>query len=150
VTKRIFISFVIFFGLLQFFRPEKNTGDEIDQTYDLMTQYRPPASVQAMLENACYDCHSNQTRYPWYAKFQPTAWWLDRHVREGKSMLNFSTFGKLPPKKARKALESMIDELNENRMPLKSYLWIHSDARLSQAQVEELITWTDQVIKEIK
>src|SRR5665811_802718 len=91
IFKRILIALLIIFIAIQFIRPAKNRSEGISAN-DISTKYPVPDSVQAILKVACYDCHSNNTRYPWYAEIQPVAWWLNNHIKDGKRGLNFSEF----------------------------------------------------------
>lgn len=108
----------------------------------MSAEYPMPASVESSLKAACYDCHSNYSHYPWYAEIQPIRWWLDGHIKNGKRHLNFSTFGDYEAKKQHHKMEEMIEMLEDGQMPLRSYTWMHPEAKLSEAQVSELITWT--------
>ena len=90
---------------------------------------------------ACYDCHSNTTRYPWYANIQPVGWWLASHVNDGKQHLNFSEFAAYSPKRAAKKFDQIIDEVTDREMPLASYKLGHPDARLTNAQSKLLTDW---------
>ena len=101
--------------------------------------------MKAILERACYDCHSNHTRYPWYAEIQPLGWWLADHVKEGKAHLNFSTFGTYPAKRQTRKLEELIEEVEGGNMPLGSYKLTHTDARLTPAEIKALTDWAASV-----
>jgi hypothetical protein len=109
-----------------------------------------PSKVHAILEKACNDCHSNNTRYPWYAELQPVSWWLSNHVEEGKSELNFSEIGSYAIGKQYHKFEEAIDQVKEGEMPLSSYTILHSDARLSDEEKKALIDWFDAVRDTIK
>jgi Haem-binding domain len=137
------------FAIAQLIRPAKNISPEPDPRDDMLAQLSAPPEVRSLLQTACYDCHSNNTRYPWYSNIQPTGWWLAKHVNDGKRQLNFSTFGKLNPRQARAALNSVVDEVSERRMPLKSYTWGHPDARLSDEQVARLVDWAEASVDAI-
>ncbi|MFM8485102.1 MAG: heme-binding domain-containing protein, partial [Bacteroidota bacterium] len=93
-------------------------------------KYAVPENVMAVLKPACYDCHSNQTRYPWYAGIQPVAWWLAEHVNDGKRHLNFDEFTTRKIAVQNHKLEEIIEMVKEEEMPLGSYTWTHADARL--------------------
>ena len=108
------------------------------------------AEVQAILRRACYDCHSNHTNYPWYAAVQPVGWWLNDHVAEGKGELNFSEFATYSTKRAVRKLRSTADEVRERHMPLKSYLLMHGEAKLTDADVTLLATWAEDLADEIE
>ena len=135
------------FVAMQFIRPTNSSEAGVNAGQDLFAHHPPTEPVRQMLITACYDCHSNQTRYPWYSQIQPAAWFLDKHVKEGKRALNFSEFGKLSGKRARQKLENCIDAVSEHEMPLKSYTVVHHDARLTDAQIKEFVAWAEQEIR---
>lgn len=135
--------------LIQFFRPVKNiapvttNSNAIDQVYIL------PENVKGILQKACFDCHSNTTKYPWYANIQPIAWWMDDHVNEGKGELNFSIFGSYTLKKQDHKLEEISEQIVDE-MPLLSYTIAHKEAKLSKVEKEELTLWVNNLRKEIQ
>jgi hypothetical protein len=112
------------------------------QPNDIFTKYPASVEVQAIAKKACYDCHSNNTVYPWYANVQPLAWWINDHVKEGKGEFNFSEFNTYSPKRARHKLEEVGEQINEHEMPLSSYTLIHKEARLTPAEQKLLMDWT--------
>jgi hypothetical protein len=142
MLRKILIGFVVVFVVIQFFRPQKNATLR-HQPDDLFVQQSAPQEVRVMIEQGCYDCHSNNTRYPWYAQVQPVAWWLDKHVRDGKEHLNFSEFGKYTAKRAARKLGQCVEQLDDGSMPLPSYTWIHTDARFTAEQKKQLVTWLE-------
>lgn len=146
MRKTLIVLFVAFVAV-QFIRPPKPAPTQLSLSQDLFAQHPPPEHVKQILTSACYDCHSNQTHYPWYAQIQPAAWFLQKHIEEGKHALNFSEFGKLSPKRARKKLESCIDAVAEHEMPLKSYTLIHHEARLTETQIKDFVAWAEEEIR---
>lgn len=144
VLKIILIVLLIIFVLIQFIRPEKNKSEEIS-TNDISTRYPVPDSIQSILKVACNDCHSNNTRYPWYAEIQPVAWWLDGHIKDGKKGLNFSEFAKYRIRKQYARLQQVIKLVKQNDMPLASYTWIHKDAILSDRQKHAIADWANSL-----
>ncbi|MEC5146332.1 heme-binding domain-containing protein [Chitinophaga sp. 212800010-3] len=140
-TRRIvFLALLIVFIGIQFFRPARNQSDAIGPN-DITRLYNVPADVQTILKDACYDCHSNNTIYPWYANIQPVAWWLANHVNEGKEELNFSEFGTYSAKRRLNKLKKTGKEVTEGDMPLSSYTWMHAGARLTSSQKNTLTKW---------
>lgn len=137
---KILLGLTLVLLLAQFVRPEKNTAIDA-QPNDIFTKYSASAQVQALAKKACYDCHSNNTVYPWYANVQPLAWWINDHVQEGKGELNFSEFTTYSPKRARHKLEEVAEQVNEHEMPLNSYTWIHAEAHLTDAERKVLANW---------
>jgi hypothetical protein len=145
VLKIVLAVFAVLLVGAQFVRPAKNISTGAPGADDLTVLRPPPAEVKAILDRACYDCHSNHTRYPWYAEVQPLGWWLANHVKEGKAHLNFSTFGTYPAKRQSRKLEELIEEVEEGKMPLPSYTWTHADARLTPAEINALTDWAASV-----
>lgn len=146
--KKILFALLVILALAQFIRPAKNQSN--DQTYHFSTLYPIPDSVRAILEVACYDCHSNYTRYPWYAGVQPVAAWLANHVNEGKRELNFSSFTTRRIAVQNHKLEEVIELVREGEMPLPSYTWVHRDAILSKAQKDLIIRWAQATMDTLK
>ena len=148
MVKKIAIGLLVVLVIIQFFKPARNISTE-KSTNDITNKYAVPASVQEILKTSCYDCHSNNTVYPWYANIQPVAWWLADHVNEGKKELDFSEFLTYSPKKAHHKLEEVNEMVKEGEMPLQSYTIIHQNAKLSEPQKLEIATWADGLMKEI-
>jgi hypothetical protein len=105
--------------------------------------------VMSRLRTACFDCHSNQTNFPWYSKIAPTSWFLADHIKEGRSHLNFSEWETYNNRKKIKKLEDIVDEVKSGGMPLKSYLIIHKDARLSNEDISSITAWADTTASNI-
>jgi len=148
MLKKIFLGLLLFFVAIQFVRPAKNISPT-PSSADLLANYPAPPEVKRLLAVACYDCHSNNTRYPWYSNFEPVAWWLASHVEDGKKHLNFSDFANYPPKRAARKLQQCIDELGDKTMPLPSYRIGHPDARLTDEQSKLLSDWFDDTRERI-
>lgn len=138
--KRILYIVLILLVLIQFVRPTRNEG-QADTPQDITHSVQVPAHVQTMLKASCYDCHSNHTVYPWYTNIQPVGWWLSSHVNDGKRHLNFSEFGQYDQKRMAHKLEETAEEVEEGHMPMPAYTLIHTDTKLSKAQVDELVNW---------
>ncbi len=100
-----------------------------------------PAEVRTLLKRSCYDCHSHQTRWPWYGYVAPVSWLLAYDVREAREELNLSTWGRYSKKKQAKKREEMWEEVSEGHMPLWYYLPLHPEARLSAADRDTLRAW---------
>jgi hypothetical protein len=128
---------------LQFFRIEKS-NPPADSAQDYLAVTAPPAEISSLLKAACYDCHSHSTQYPWYSNIQPVAWWIKDHVEEGRQHLNFAIWTTYPPKKAAHKLEECFEVIESKEMPMKSYTWMHGNARLSAAERSALAAWFRQ------
>lgn len=138
---------VLFIGA-QFFRPPKNDGG--DSHSGFLARYSVPSDVEEILRNSCFDCHSNTTRYPWYAEIQPAGWFLNQHIMEGKKRLNFSHFDKYRVRLQHHKLEEILDQVEEGEMPLPSYTLIHWSAKLSPRQKERLNAWVSDQQKKLE
>ena len=141
--------FVILAGLLilalvvlQFFRPEENAGVR-DTSSDVMNSSHIPDTVAMILQASCYDCHSNNTIYPWYGKISPVSWYMHNHIREGREHLNFSEWTDYSKPEKIGKLDDLCEEVTSGSMPLRSYLLLHGDARLSAEQVIAICDWTE-------
>jgi hypothetical protein len=134
--------------VIQFIHPAKNSNAAVGDAH-LEKLYAIPEPVQGILHKACYDCHSNITRYPWYSRLQPIDWWLADHIEEGKEHLNFSEFGTYRPYKRAHKLEEVAEEIEHDEMPLSPYKIMHGDAKLSPEEKTTLMTWAQTLSKNI-
>lgn len=149
MVKKILIGLVIVLVILQFIRPERNISTTASAN-DIRVTHAVPANVLSVLKRACYDCHSNNTNYPWYTNIQPVGWWMQHHVNEGKEELNFSEFGTYSAKKAAHKLEETAEMVEEKEMPLESYTWIHKDAKLSADEIKLVADWANALKAQIE
>lgn len=140
IITRLFLSLLAILVIMQFFQIDKTLPDS-NPSDDFLTLHPAPGELGALLKNACYDCHSNHTRYPWYSNVAPISWWLNNHVEHGREELNFSEFRTYAPEKAAHKLEECFEEIEHKHMPLKSYTWTHPEARLSVSEQTALIEW---------
>ena len=138
--KNILWPLLILFIAIQFVRPAQNKRERV-LSNDMTKIYSVPDNVQAVFRAACYDCHSNNTRYPWYSNIQPGGWLLANHIKNGRSALNFSEFGSYSQRKQTSKLKAIVNSLNDGTMPLKSYSLIHRDARLTNDEKTLIINW---------
>jgi hypothetical protein len=149
--KKIWLSIagivVLFLIVIQFFPPEKN-DKLVNPQDDIVFHVTIPADVKKNLVNACYDCHSNRTVYPFYNKIAPVSWILARHIREGKEHLNFSEWTGYDKRTRIKLLTAVCDEITAGEMPLKGYVSMHSKAVLNEKQIEAICAWTEQAAEE--
>lgn len=149
IFKKVLIVLLVVFIIIQFFRPEKNVQTTISSN-DIVAHMAVPVNVQNILYKACYDCHSNNTTYPWYAEVQPAAWWLDDHIKEGKKELNFNEFASFRLRRQFHKLEEITEVVKSKEMPLESYTVIHSDADLTQEERETLISWAGATMETMR
>ncbi len=134
--KIFFLTIFIALLLLQLYpKPKQNVSATIGSN-DISQVHQVPADVQKILTASCYDCHSNNTTYPWYASVQPVAMWLGDHIVEGKKELNFSEFGTYALRRQYRKLEEINSQVKDDEMPLSSYTVIHRDARLDEPEIK--------------
>jgi Haem-binding domain len=143
IINRVLIALFLGLVVIQLFHPAANSAGAATAD-DITKMYTVPDSVQTILKKACFDCHSDCTVYPWYNRIQPVAWWLDDHIREGKSHVNFSEFGKYPFYRQAKKLKKCAHEIEEGGMPMDQYLWIHKDAILTAQEKQTIISWLNK------
>lgn len=130
--------------VIQFFRPEKNIHPG-DQPNAITKKFPVTSDVKTILDKACMDCHSNNTRYPWYYNIQPVAWWLADHVSEGKKELNFDEYINRRPRFQYRRMEQTIELVKDGEMPLDSYTWTHKDAILTEEEKTKIYDWAKSV-----
>jgi hypothetical protein len=137
MIKRILLILMLLIVVAQFIRPDRSVP-AIDPGTDLLVMTNAPADIRTAVRGACYDCHSYETDYPWYASITPINWWLQGHINEGREELNFSRWDRYVGSKA--AAESG-EEMLEKEMPPVDYTWMHGHARLDPAITQKVVDW---------
>ncbi len=138
--RKILLALLLAFIAIQFIQPAHNKSEQVLPT-DFARVFVIPNNVQSVLQAACYDCHSNNTNYPWYSNIQPMAWMMTRHIKNGKDKLNFSDFGSYTIRRQISKLKGIANQLKDNEMPISSYKLMHKNARLTQEEKTLLINW---------
>jgi Haem-binding domain len=138
--KKVFLALLFIGVMIQFIRPDM-APVPVDPKHTVQAVLTVPPNIDATIHRACYDCHSNETRWPWYSQISPVSWWLKSHVNDGRKALNFSEFAALPKKKQIKKLGDACDQVKQGDMPLKTYLPMHPAAHLTDADRAALCTW---------
>jgi hypothetical protein len=147
--RKILWVLVIVLIIIQFIHPARNIS-KAEQPNSIAKSYNIPVDVKTILDKACVDCHSNNTRYLWYFKIQPVDWWLTHHITEGKRELNFDEYTNRSIRYQYNKLEEVEKQIKEGEMPLYSYTWIHKDAVLSEQEKSAVINWAEAIRSEIK
>jgi len=147
--KRILLAVLVVFIIIQFVHPSRNISQG-EQPGNIAHAFNVPVEVKTILDKACMDCHSNNTRYRWYFKIQPLDWWLTNHINEGKDELNFDEYRNKPLRYQYHKMESTVDQVKKGEMPLDSYLWVHKDAILTETEKNLLINWAQGITSEMK
>ena len=144
IVKIIAVVLLVAFVGIQFVPTERNQSDVVPKT-DFMLVNSVPDHIKSKLQTSCYDCHSNNTQYPWYNKVQPIAWFLEDHIKKGKAELNFNEWDSLSNRRKKSKLRSIIKQIENDEMPLDSYTLIHREASFSEAEKQELIQWVERL-----
>ncbi len=143
--KRLF--WYSFFGIIILMQVYPVTQPEViqDNPNDLFINAKVPDNVANMLKTACYDCHSNETIYPWYSYVAPVKWLVNRDTREGREELNFSNWASMSKMDQATALSDISDEVLEGEMPMVIYPIMHAEAKLSDADRQAIADWADEL-----
>jgi len=141
--KKIFLGIGIAVIALQFLQPAHNKSNQVLAT-DISQTINIPDSVQTILKNVCYDCHSDNTHYPWYSNIQPIGWLMAYHIKQAKNELNFSEFGGYSSRRQLSKLDGIANSIKDDIMPLKSYKIMHKNAQLSTKEKVILINWAEK------
>ena len=144
-AKKIGLALLAVFIAIQFVRPARNISYTV-QTADMITHFNIPDKVAGVLKTSCYDCHSNNTNYPWYANVQPIGWFLANHIKEGKEDLNLNEFTTYSKRMQLSKLKSIQNSIKDASMPLSSYTLLNNDAKLSEKGRASIIQWTGKLI----
>ncbi len=140
--KKAGLILLLILGLLQLIpQPKKNislaiTNNKIEQIYPMED------SILTILKTSCFDCHSNNTNYPWYSYVQPFAWFLNKHIVNGKAELNFDEFGSYSRRRQLSKLKSIASQVKDGDMPLTSYTLLHGESKLSEVEKVLILNWT--------
>lgn len=149
MVKRILIGFVVIIIIIQFIQPARNnTGQVVPQSF--IDTFLPNDTVLNLLSNSCFDCHSNHTKYPWYTNVQPIGWMMAKHINDGKAELNFDELAALSNRRRNSKFKSISEQIEQEKMPLKSFLLMHKNAKLSKADKNILINFFQLKIKELE
>jgi hypothetical protein len=147
-VKFILLALVVIFIAIQFVpdkMPDNKPVDERDIMYGTLVN----ENITSIIKTSCYDCHSNQTQFPWYAKMAPSSWLLADHINQGKSHMNFSEWEDYSKREKIGLLEDIKGEIESGEMPLKSYLLIHHDARLDSVEISAMVKWTEEATSKL-
>ena len=130
---------------IQFFHPKKNIHEGV-QPNAISKKFQVSADVKIILDKACMDCHSNNTRYPWYANLQPVGWLLAKHIKDGKVALNFSEFSNYSERRQLSKLKAIRNSVKDGSMPITAYTLMHRYAKLSTQNRALFLQWTLKII----
>lgn len=147
--KKVLIVLLVAFVIIQFFRTDK-TNPPVNTGTDFLVIKKTPENVAKIIKTSCYDCHSNETIYPWYSNFQPIGWFLKGHIDDGRKHLNFSNFATYTPQKQADKLDKAAKEVESGGMPLSSFTIIHTNANLSPENKVLLVNYFRKIGNDIR
>lgn len=147
--KKLFAVLFIAFILIQFF-PVEQDNPITDPDMDFLRIKKTSESMSAIIRNSCYDCHSNETNYPWYTRLQPVGWFMKNHIDEGRKHLNFSVFATYELKQQAHKLKEAAEMVGYHEMPLDSYLLVHPQSSLSTQQRAQLVKYLLTLEKDLR
>ena len=145
VFKIIVVVLLVAFVGIQFIPTNRNHSEEVPPS-DFMLVKNVPTEVKSILMISCYDCHSNNTHYPWYQKVQPVSWYLEGHIEDGKEELNFSEFGSYSFRMQKAKMRSILSQVKDGKMPLSSYTLLHHEAKLTAEEKQILEKWIEEML----
>ena len=129
--------------IIQLARPAR-TNPPTDPARTLTARMHLPPGADAVLTRACRDCHSHETRWPWYSNVAPISWFVIDHVNHGRQHFNYSDWAQYDADQRAKILKDICGTVREGEMPMTTYLWLHRDARVTEAEVATLCGWTER------
>ncbi len=141
MKKKILIGLAVLFVISQFINRIDKTVPDYDKSKDFLTMTQAPANVVEVFKTACYDCHSYETRYPWYSNVAPMSWMVGHHINEAREEMNLSRWGELSEEDQKEKTEDMIDAFENGWMPLGTYTMIHRDALIPFKKRYEIADW---------
>jgi hypothetical protein len=131
-------------AIASFVRAQFRQPDAVpDPAEGLSARAIVPAPVMSTLRRACFDCHSNETRWPWYSKLPVASWLLEQDVKAARGQLNFSRWAQYNPFDRAGLLDKVCELTTAGKMPLPRYLMLHDEARLSQTDIGQLCAWSE-------
>jgi hypothetical protein len=147
--RNVFFGIVAIFALMQLWQPKRNNHGDSNHT-EFLQDFHISRNTGLILKNSCMDCHSNYTEYPWYTRVQPFGWWMDSHIDEGKSELNFDGIENYGNRRQISKFKSIISSIEDNTMPLSSYTLIHKSAKLSPREQKIITDWASAVLDSLE
>ncbi len=149
MIKKILLVLLAGLIVIQFIHPKKNKAEGPQPNF-IGNSFAIPDDVKTILAKACNDCHSNNSKYPWYANLQPVHWWLNGHIKDGKKNLNLDEYIHKSLRTQFHKMEEVIEMVKEGKMPIKEYKWTHGDARLTDEEKSKIIGWANAVMDTMK
>ena len=136
------MAFVLAFFGVQVVRPDR-TNPPVDPARTIAARMQVPPNVKSTLDRSCRDCHSHETRWPWYSNIAPVSWLLVDDVNAAREEMNLSEWSQYPPDEAAEILEDACRQTRQHKMPLPKYVFLHPEAKLSDQEIADFCAWTE-------
>lgn len=136
-ARNIILLLIVFLSVAQFFKIDKN-NPEVTSSLDFLSLENPPENIALMIKNQCYDCHSNESKYPWYTDYAPISWWVKSNISGAREFFNFSEWGSLDQKQKITKMQECYEAIEEGEMPVALYIMMHEEAQFSDAESDSL------------
>jgi len=150
MLKKFLLLLLVVFVIMQFIQVDVNIPENYaPPKIDFLVKYKAPEDVKTLLKDGCFDCHSYETEYKWYMSIAPISWFTKEHVKDGRNHLNFSDWDSYDLDKKKHKLEECYEEIEENEMPLSSYINMHNEADFSSEERKKIIAWFKELEKAI-
>lgn len=146
--KIILLALTGVFILIQLIPSERPANNPVEG-YDFFSRYEVPGEVEKIIRASCFDCHSQEVNYPWYAKVAPFSWLINKDVRNGRSNLDFSNWDRLEKKEKIQLASEVGEEVEDGIMPMPIYIYMHTEAMLDQAQKDLVVEWAEELAERI-
>jgi hypothetical protein len=137
------VALLTLFLAAQIYRPERS-NPPVDESKTIFATLNVPPDVKAILDRSCTDCHTNNTKWPWYSSVAPTSWLTERDVKNGRSSMNLSVWGTYKKTKQAGKLDDISEQLTTDKMPLKPYRIMHPGSVLSKEEIELVSRWAEK------
>lgn len=148
-TKKVLLGIAVAFIGIQAIQPPRN--DDGDPRHEeFLRNFNVSGKVGRILENSCFDCHSGNTKYPWYTFVQPFGWWMDSHIASGRSELDFDKIQNYSARRKLGKLKSIRSAIEDGTMPLGSYTFVHRKAKLSENDKKMITDWAANVLDSLE
>ena len=144
---KIFAIVIVVFGLMQLI-PIDRTNPPVNKAQNFVDVQKTPANISMVLKNACYDCHSNETKYPDYSYVAPISWSVKNHINEGRKRLNFSVWTTYSQELKVGMLKNTISTVTNRKMPIPGYMVYHEEANITQAERKLLENYFKKILEE--
>lgn len=146
--KKVLLISLLGLLLLQLYQPTRNKDNGKIKPIHITKVYSVPENVENILRTSCFDCHSNNTNYPWYSYIQPARFIMERDIKNGKDDLNFSEWGNYSERKQQSKLDRIEKQIKSGEMPLPLYTLTHKKAILTATQKNEMYNWIKTLKKD--